>query len=312
MTQRPAPELPKWPFLAGDFVLLVLAWWIVSKSPNPFAFWPLLFLVGCVAGGAWIAVVPFLAEFRAALRLSEADGLASVVEKINQLEAVADQVGRATGQWQEVQDKAGQTVIAAREIAERMTAEARAFAEFMKKASDSEKAHLRLEAEKLHRAESEWVQVLVLILDHVHALHLAGLRSGKAGLIQQLAQFQRVCRESARRVGLVPIEVAAGDTFDDQLHMLEESQGPPSPESCVAETLAPGYTFQGQFLRKSLVRLATPEQPQGTAADLFRLESETPSATPPAGAPATPPPSPSPTPPKTSKSSRSQQPPSHV
>ena len=60
-----------------------------------------------------------------------------------------------------------------------MAAEAKAFTEFMQKANDSEKAMLRLETDKLKRAESEWVHVLVRMLDHVYALHIGAMRSGQ-------------------------------------------------------------------------------------------------------------------------------------
>ena len=47
--------------------------------------------------------------------------------------------------------------------------------EFLAKANDSEKGFLRLEVDKLKRAEGEWLQTLVRILDHVNALHQGAL-----------------------------------------------------------------------------------------------------------------------------------------
>lgn len=276
MKQRPAPTLPKWPFLTGDILLLGLAWWIVTRSPDPFAFWPLCFMVLCVAGGAWIAVVPYLAEFRAAMKLTEADSLTDVVRQINELEAVAGQVAGATGQWQEVHEKAGQTIQAAREISERMTAEAKAFTEFMQKANDSEKAHLRLEVEKLRRSEAEWLQVVVLMLDHVYALYVAAVRSRRSGIIQQITSFQQACRDCVRRIGLLPMEVPAGEPYDEKTQALEEDQAPPAPETerRVAETLATGYSYQGQVVRKPMVRLAPLSQSDPASAELGPLEPE--------------------------------------
>ena len=58
---------------------------------------------------------------------------------------------------------------------------------------------VRLEVEKLRRAEGEWLQVLVRVLDHVYALHLGALRSGQPNLIEQLSNFQNACRDAARR-----------------------------------------------------------------------------------------------------------------
>jgi hypothetical protein len=85
-----------------------------------------------------------------------------------------------------VQEGADKVARTSKEIAERMSAEAKAFMEFMQKANDSEKANLRLEVDKLRRSETDWLQVLVRMLDHVYALHLGAIRSGQPALIAQL------------------------------------------------------------------------------------------------------------------------------
>ncbi len=274
MTLNQFPRLPKWPFLAGDAVLIALAWWIASASPNPFTAWPLLFTVGCVAGGAWLAAAPFVMEYRAGLKFAEADRLTDAVSQLNRLETTAEQIGLATGQWQTAQEHSAQTVSAAREIAERMTTEARAFADFMQKANDTEKSHLRLEVEKLRRAESEWLQVLVRLLDNVHALYQAGSRSGQANVREQLGRFQGVCRDVVRRVGLLPIEARVGELFEEEKHQLADSVTRPAGEAQISEAIATGYTYQGQLLRKPLVQIkpasgdASPEEQE------FQLEGE--------------------------------------
>ena len=76
----------------GDLLLLGLAGWIIYQSPEPFALWPLTFTVGCVVVGAWICVIPFLGDYRAAVKLAEAQALHSVTDKINELEEVGRQV----------------------------------------------------------------------------------------------------------------------------------------------------------------------------------------------------------------------------
>jgi len=63
--------------------------------------------------------------------------------------------------------------------------------------------HLELETAKLRRAEGDWLQVTVRILDHVFALYVAAARSGQPRLAEQIAAFQNACRDAARRVGLV-------------------------------------------------------------------------------------------------------------
>ena len=125
----------------------------------------------------------------------------------------------------------------------------------MKRANDSERANLRLEVEKLRRGESEWLQVTVRMLDHVYALHQGACRSGQPRLIEQVGQFQNACRDAARRVGLTPFAANEAEPFDAQRHQLLEEGAKAPADAVVGETVATGYTFQGQLIRLALVRL---------------------------------------------------------
>ena len=194
-------------------------------------------------------------EYRLAAKLAEATSLTTALEQMGKLEDIASQITGATGRWQNVQEACEKVTNSAKGIAERMAAEARAFTEFMQKANDSEKANLRLEIDKLRRAETEWLQVLVRMLDHVYALNLAAARAGQPKLMEQLGHFQIACRDAARRVGLTPFAASPSEPFDSQRHQLLEENAKPAADATVAETLATGYTFQGRLLRPALVRL---------------------------------------------------------
>ncbi len=114
--------------------------------------------------------------------------------------------------------------------------------------------HLRLEVEKLRRAEAEWLQIMIHILDHVFAVFQAAHRSGQASLADQMGQFQNSCRDAARRIGLVATLGKTGDPFDPNLHKLVDNASP-NGNAIIADTLATGYTFQGQIIRRPLVAL---------------------------------------------------------
>jgi molecular chaperone GrpE (heat shock protein) len=258
MSERTAPPMAKWPFIVSDLLLLTLAGWIVCHYPRPLATVPLLLVVACVAFGAWVCVTPFLMQHRADLQFAEAAALTNAVEQINTVRNLANQISFATAQWQIVQEHSGRTVNEARDVAERMTAEAKAFAEFLDKANDAEKAHLRLEVDKLRRGEAEWVQIIVRLLDHVFALYQAGVRSAQPVLIEQLGNFQTACRDAARRVGLVPFEAQADAPFDEKLHQLPDSDAKAPADARVVGTIATGYTYQGQLLRRALVSVEAP------------------------------------------------------
>jgi molecular chaperone GrpE (heat shock protein) len=255
--------------VVGDLCLLAVGAAVLALAPSSVTAWHYLASCLSVAMGAWLMAVPFILEYRAALRLAEAAGLASTVGQLQQLETIADRISHATGLWQSVQEHAGLTNAAAREITEKMAAEARGFAEFLQKANETERAHLRLEVEKLRRGEGEWLQVVVRILDHVYALFQAAVRSGQPQLVQQLGHFQNACRDAARRVGLVAFAPGDGDVFDPLRHQLAEGTTTPAEGAPIGVSLAPGYSFQGQLLRRALVAL--PENAEGKSLSIREL-----------------------------------------
>ena len=266
MNSAPAPRISKVPFIIGDLLLLAAAVWLVW-SHSPLDGWHIGALVGAVAAGAWLATRPFVLQFHADMKLAETTQLTSVAAQLGNLETVARQIASATAEWQHVNESATQAVTAADQVAERMTAEARNFSEVLGRMNETEKNHLRLEVDKLRRGEGEWLQIVVRILDHVHALHEAGIRSGQRNVIEQLSHFQSACRDTARRVGLIPVLPANGAAFDPKQHQLLDGQTVKNG-GMVGDTIAPGYTFQGQLLRLPVVALSEkadaekPSEPQ--------------------------------------------------
>jgi molecular chaperone GrpE (heat shock protein) len=268
MSDPTEPKLAKWPFYLGDALLLGAAYFICYQGKLPMGHWEMCLAVLCLAAGAVLSSAPFVLEYRARMKVAEAGALTSVVSQIQNLESIAGQISGATGRWQEAQEQAEKTAAGARDIAERMTAEVKSFTEFLQRANDSERATLRLEVEKLHRGENEWLQVLVRMLDHVFALNQGARRSGQPNLIEQLSRFQDACRDATRRVGLAPFTASEAEPFDAQRHQLVEPAVKPPAGATVAETIATGYTFQGKLLRPALVRLqdSGTTMPSGEAA----------------------------------------------
>jgi molecular chaperone GrpE (heat shock protein) len=258
MNEAPDWKIPKWPFLLANAVLLIAAAAVIYQAAHPISQLEVCLAIGCVALGALLGCLPFILDYRATGKLIEVNAVGTVAEKLHDLKAYAEQISAATGQWALVQEatkgNTEKTVAAAAEIAGRMTEEIREFNEFQIKLNDTEKGALRLEVEKLRRAEGEWLQVVARILDHIFALHNAAARSGQPELAEQIGQFQNACRDAARRVGLTPFQAVPEEKFDAQKHRAHGVENPPT-EAVVAETLAPGLTFQGRLIRPALVRL---------------------------------------------------------
>jgi molecular chaperone GrpE (heat shock protein) len=253
MNATPAPRISKLPFIIGDLLLLATAGYVAIYG----AFlgqWQYVAIVSAVAFGAWLMAWPFVLEFRSAAKIAESSVVADVTDRIKDLDKVAASIAGASAEWQHLQLSATQTITAAEHIAERMTAEARNFGEVLGRMNESEKNHLRLEIEKLRRAEGDWLAIVVRILDHVHALHQAGVRSGQRNVIEQLTNFQNACRETTRRIGLVPVIPEPGTLFDAKAHQVLDDEKP-DDAAAVNDVLAPGFTFQGQVIRLPVVVL---------------------------------------------------------
>ena len=250
-------NIPKWPFLAANAALLAAAAAVICRAARPISPLEIAAVAGCVALGALLGCLPFILEYRATVKLIDVNALTTVAAGLQDLKKYSAQVAAATDQWARVQETtqagAEKTAAAAREITDRMTVEIREFNEFQVRLNDTEKGALRLEVEKLRRTEGDWLQVVARILDHVFALHNAAARSGQAELAEQISQFQNACRDAARRVGVTPFSAAPDEKFDGQRQRVHGLENPPL-DGVVAETLAPGYSFQGRLIRPALVR----------------------------------------------------------
>jgi len=251
-------KVVKWPFLLANAVLLAVAAAVIYRAAHPISLWEMAAAIGCVAFGAWLGCLPFILEYRATVKLLDANALTTVSERLEDLKNYSAQIAAATDQWARVQEvtkgSADKTLATAKEVSDRMAAEVHDFNEFQKRMNDTEKGALRLEVDKLRRAEGEWLQVVARILDHIFALHTAAVRAGQPELTEQITHFQNACRDAARRVGVTPFAAEAGEPFDaerQRAHGVEK----PAANAVVAETLAPGMTFQGRLIRPAFVRL---------------------------------------------------------
>jgi molecular chaperone GrpE (heat shock protein) len=250
-------SLPWWPFLAVDALFLGLAALFWRQGHKPLLWWEAVLLIACVAAGAGCCLLPFLRRNQDEQALAQAGLLVDALNRLQKIDDVAAQILGATSQWREFRLQTEEVTASTKSLVGSIAAEAKGFSEFLQKANDAEKGHLRLEADKLRRAETEWLQVVILILNHVSALYLAARQSGQPELFEQIGQFQNVCRDIARRVGLAPVAAREGDPYDPTLHQLKDKSAP-AENAVVGGTLTPGYTFQGKLVRRSLVTLKEP------------------------------------------------------
>jgi len=257
-------KVPKLPFYLAEIVLVAFGCALIRFAPHLFPHWQWV-AVGCVAIGVVLGVIPYVLDYYVVGRLIETNALGAVADKIEHLNQFSAQISAATARWAAVQESVGdnaeKTAASARQISDKMAAEVKEFAEFMKKMNDSEKATLRLEVDKLRRGETEWLQMVVRILDHIFALYSAAARSNQPKVAEQIAQFQNACRGTVRRVGLVGFVGEPNEPFDPERHQLADTKQKPFDGAVIAETVGVGYTFQGKLLRPAVVRLRDANTP---------------------------------------------------
>lgn len=283
MTNR-SPTLAKWPFIFADVALLAASGWAITQAlPHRTTVAYVVTAIAIIAWivGAFICIWPWLAEFKAQTQLLQNDSLADSLKQLERLEEVGSRVQAASANWQSVQDASSRVVQTAKEIEERIKTDSKDFMEFAERINADEKQNMRLEVEKLRRNEAEWLQVAARMLDHTFALTAAAVRSGQPNLGTQMTNFQNACRDAARRVGLVPFHPAPGDAFDDRAQQLEDPNARAEDGAIVTDVLATGFTFQGQLLRKALVRVrgggvetGAPPQTEAAQPDVEQVQAE--------------------------------------
>lgn len=265
MPEKEVPRMTQWPFVLADLLLVGMAGFIILTATWPLSRWEIMAAAPCMIIGCWIGLIPFLREHAAAVKLWEQANLAAAAQQLSAVSEVADQIRQATGQWQGIHDTVTRTAATSTAAAEKVSAETKAFSEFLSRSNDQEKAALKLEIDKLRRGHTEHLQVIVHTLDHIHALYQAGARSGIPAVVEQLGQFRGACLDAARRIGLSVYEARPGDPFDPQAHQTPDGQTPPTG-STVEGTIACGFTYQGQPLRRILVSVqGAPAPGSGTA-----------------------------------------------
>ncbi len=250
MSERTTQKVVIWPFLLMDLVFFGLAYALFHFAHRPLLLWEAYGIIACVALGAWT----FLKPFQTKLRMAESENLISAAEEIKKIEHIASQIGSSTSLWHSIQEQAAKTAGTAKVISDQITNEAKAFSDFLQKANEAEKGHLRLEIDKLKQGEADWLETLVRVSDHIFALHQAATRSGQPRLVEQMSNFRNACFEVTRRVGLNAFAAAQNEPFDPARHQVADGSKP-EDKAEIVETLACGYTFRGQLVRRAAVRL---------------------------------------------------------
>ena len=247
--------VPKWPFLICDALFIGLAVWLSLQVKPPIEPWQAGCIFAAVVLGACFATAPFYWEYRAEAKVVEIALLSSVTKEVNKMEDVAKQIAECTGNWTHAQKASDQSIVAAKEIAQQISEDAKSFSLSMSELNDSKLKSLELELVKLKRAEQDWGSIVIGHLDLIYRLRESAVLSGKKQFIETMTTFQSQCRDIARRVGLIAFDAEVGAAFDTEQHQLGDVDAKPGKNGTVASTIRPGYKLQGHLVRKVVVSL---------------------------------------------------------
>ncbi|MCD8535252.1 MAG: nucleotide exchange factor GrpE [Verrucomicrobia bacterium] len=261
---RKDPKVPFVPFIIADVTLLAIAFAVVLQAGKPIGLPEILLVTVCSVAGAMFMTYPFRKQFDLQVQEANAERLNLAVCRLQAVENLATRMESVTSQWNQIEKKAEESMDRTEDISRDMIQEAQSFREFLKNASSEEVQHLKLLVDKLKKAEKDWLQVIMAMMDHCTALKWAATKSGNPNLAQQISNFHFQLCEVVRQVGLTLHESHAGDNFDEELHQVGESNGQQLnlSNAVIRETKSVAMKFRGVIVRKALV-LVESGQPAG-------------------------------------------------
>jgi hypothetical protein len=250
MNLDPAPRQSKLVYLAIDAGLLITAFIIVFFAKDPYAPLPFVCAVLCVVLAAIIGLVPFLIDYAADSAEYVQAERGRVTDQVQRLHAAGESLARAAAQIKAVEEAVHKTAHAAENLPYRMQEKLAEFNEALaaKDTDDREAlereleelraanaANLKIVAEKIAKATTEWSA-----LEAANRKQLAAAQEASARLTQQwqsaLAQLD------TRLAGLkaaAAAPVAVPDRPDSSAARNSVAHPAPVPAEPVAATEAP-------------------------------------------------------------------------
>jgi chemotaxis protein histidine kinase CheA len=199
MNLEPAPRLPKWIFLAIDAGLLVAAFIIVYFAKHPYDPLPFISAVVLVGLAAIIGLIPFLIDYAADSAEYVQQERGRVNDQVQRLHAAGESLTRAAAQIKAVEEAVHKTAHAAENLPYRMQEKLAEFNAALAEKEEGDRDALEQELTELRAANSEQLK---LVAEKIHkaATDWAALETATR---KQLA---------AAEAAVTKVQAAAGDT----------------------------------------------------------------------------------------------------
>ncbi|HWA86885.1 MAG TPA: hypothetical protein VG710_11725 [Opitutus sp.] len=148
-------KLPKLPFLIGDVVLLAAAWYIASRHPGGLHSADVAAITTCVAVGAVLGVVPFLADYARKQDELLDDRQRALEALARTVTSAAEQISIAAGGFNEIAELAHKNLRQAETLPHKLQEKIAEFNAQLDNAREDDREELEKELTDLRAAESE-------------------------------------------------------------------------------------------------------------------------------------------------------------
>jgi len=317
------PKLPKLPFIAGDAALLGLATFIAFRAPTPFAGGPLIAIVVCVALGALLLTVPFVADYGRKIDLLLTERQDQIAALARTTSASAEQVSIAAVSLHSIAETSAKSARSLEALPLKLHEKIAEFKLQLNEVSLTENEALEQELQTLRTAESDRLQTAIDDLAKT-ARELSRLeavsRTQAAAAAESAVALGRVGDLAASRVG-ESLQAAATQAKTELqtafAHLRAELQAEVAAaqgqslatwngrvSQALGDIEARFEAFNRRFAAQTeeisrllAVRIATPEAPGASHASVSAAIATPKSHTPPSPLPAAEPPTPTSAPP---------------
>jgi len=198
------PKLPKLPFIAGDAALLGLATFIALRAPSPFAGGALVAIVVCVALGAVLLAIPFVADYGRKIDLLLTERQDQIAALARTTSASAEQVSIAAVSLHAIAETSAKSARSLDTLPLKLQEKIAEFKLQLNEVSLTENEALEQELQTLRSAESDRLQTAIDDLAKT-ARELSRLetisRTQAAAAAESAASLGRIGDLAATRVG---------------------------------------------------------------------------------------------------------------
>jgi len=222
------PRMPKWPFLAGDALLLGLALVIGCYAQNSFAGKPLILIVACVALGAVLGTWPFIADYESKRNEALDERQRGLEALAHTITSSAEQISIAAQSLPGIAETAAKNLKLAEQLPARLQEKMGEIKQRLAEVSDAKKDDSAAESERL-ATTADHIRQAVTELAKFESAAQKNLAAAGDKLDAKAAQIFKQFDAKIVALSALAEKFSVGPESLDRLGTLSLSNGPAEP-----------------------------------------------------------------------------------